>query len=96
MSSAVTGSPALLLPITMRPSRSRMSVQIRSQRQDRHDLAAPRRCRNLCSRVKPFSSGPWPIVISRSMRSFVSTTRRHVMRIGIDIQAREAAAFLGR
>ena len=35
------------------------------------------------SRVKPFSSGPSPMVIPRKKRSEVSTTRRHVMVSGL-------------
>ena len=34
------------------------------------------------TRVMPFSSGPWPMVIWRSMRSLVSITRRQVMLSG--------------
>ena len=48
------------------------------------------------TRVTPFSSGPWPMVIWRSMRSLVSSTRRQVMLSRIDIQAREAAALFRR
>ena len=50
---------------------------------------------NPVTRVTPFSSGPWPIVIWRSMRSFVSVTRRHVMRVRIDIEPRESARSSG-
>ena len=46
-------------------------------------------------RVRPFSSGPRPISISRRKRSLVSITRRQVMDAGSISSRAEADAFLG-
>jgi hypothetical protein len=46
-------------------------------------------------RVRPFSSGPSPISISRRKRSLVSTTRRQVMLSCVDVQAGKAARSSG-
>ena len=94
ISSAVTASPARLVPITIAPSRSRMSARlVVSARIAMISLATE--MSYPVTRVKPFSSGPWPIVIWRSMRSFVSVTRRQVMLSGSISKTRETAALLG-
>ncbi len=80
-SSAVTGSPARLLPITIRPSRSRMSPN-EVARASTAMISLATAMSNPVTRSAPFSSGPCPIVICRSIRSLVSTTLRHVMLSG--------------
>mmetsp|Transcript_4788 Transcript_4788/g.16492 ORF Transcript_4788/g.16492 Transcript_4788/m.16492 type:complete len:219 (+) Transcript_4788:2884-3540(+) len=80
-SSAVMGSSALDVPTTMLPSRSRMS---------RSDVVSASTAMiseatvmsNPVWRVYPFSAAPSPTVSVRRKRSFVSTTRRHVILSG--------------
>ena len=81
MSSAVTGSPSPVAPTTMAPMRRRMSARsVVRARIAMISLATV--MSNPVVRVNPNSSGPCPTVISRSTRSLVSITRRHVMVSG--------------
>mmetsp|Transcript_165 Transcript_165/g.340 ORF Transcript_165/g.340 Transcript_165/m.340 type:complete len:223 (+) Transcript_165:922-1590(+) len=76
-SSAVTGSPALLDPTTMRPRRSRISaMEVVRARMAMISLATV--MSNCVLRVWPFSREPSPTVIERRNRSLVSITRFHV------------------
>ncbi|KAJ0557753.1 hypothetical protein HanIR_Chr07g0328741 [Helianthus annuus] len=80
-SSAVMGSPLLLLPITIFPRRSLMS--------DNDVVSAKTAIISLATDISkpvsltiPFSSGPWPTVIFRKKRSLTSMTRLQVMLSG--------------
>ena len=80
-SSAVTASPDLLMPITILPKRSRISFKLVVKARiaiisEATVISKP------VSRVKPFSSGPSPMVIPRKNRSEVSITRRQVIVAG--------------
>mmetsp|Transcript_71767 Transcript_71767/g.226743 ORF Transcript_71767/g.226743 Transcript_71767/m.226743 type:complete len:213 (-) Transcript_71767:643-1281(-) len=75
-SSASMGSPALEMPTTMRPRRSRMSRSevVRASTamiSDATVMSKP------VSRVMPFSVAFCPMVILRRKRSLVSSPRRH-------------------
>mmetsp|Transcript_2904 Transcript_2904/g.6238 ORF Transcript_2904/g.6238 Transcript_2904/m.6238 type:complete len:205 (+) Transcript_2904:955-1569(+) len=78
-SSHVTGSPDLLGPTTIFPRRSSMSASdvVMANTAMISDATV---MSNPVLRVRPFSVAASPTVISRKKRSFMSTTRRHVMR----------------
>mmetsp|Transcript_46810 Transcript_46810/g.87183 ORF Transcript_46810/g.87183 Transcript_46810/m.87183 type:complete len:220 (-) Transcript_46810:469-1128(-) len=80
-SSAVTGSPALLVPTTMRPRRSRMSLR-EVARASTAMISLATAMSNPVSLDRPFSATPWPTVMLRRYRSLVSTTRLHVIFSG--------------
>ncbi|MPN11398.1 hypothetical protein SDC9_158699 [bioreactor metagenome] len=80
-SSAVTASPARLMPMTILPSRSRISLRLvvsarMAMISEATVISKP------VSLVKPFSSGPLPISTPRKKRSEVSITRRQVIVSG--------------
>mmetsp|Transcript_3120 Transcript_3120/g.9608 ORF Transcript_3120/g.9608 Transcript_3120/m.9608 type:complete len:345 (-) Transcript_3120:385-1419(-) len=80
-SSAVTGAPARELPMTMRPSRRRMSARsVDSASTAMISLATV--MSKPVRRSRPFSDAACPTVISRKKRSHVSTTRRQVIVSG--------------
>ena len=81
-SSAVTGSPCLFERHHHAAQPLAHVVEAGRQRQDRHDLAGDRDVKAGLAASRPFSCGPSPIVISRSMRSLMSTTRRQVIVAG--------------
>ena len=90
-SSAVTGSPRVFVPNTMRPSRSRISARlVVSARMAMISLATV--MSKPVSRTKPFSSGPRPTLIWRNMRSFTSITRFQVREAG-SMSSRNRARF---
>mmetsp|Transcript_15187 Transcript_15187/g.37831 ORF Transcript_15187/g.37831 Transcript_15187/m.37831 type:complete len:484 (-) Transcript_15187:508-1959(-) len=80
-SSAVTGSPALELPMTMRPRRSRMSARSLDSASTAM-ISDDTVMSNPVARVWSRSSAPCPVVMPRRKRSLVSTTRRQVMDAG--------------
>mmetsp|Transcript_5714 Transcript_5714/g.16333 ORF Transcript_5714/g.16333 Transcript_5714/m.16333 type:complete len:234 (-) Transcript_5714:819-1520(-) len=80
-SSAVTGSPPLEVPMTMLPSRVRMSGRLVASASTAMISLATAMSKPV-SRVMPFSVGDCPTVMTRRKRSFVSSTRRHVMASG--------------
>ncbi|WVY94544.1 hypothetical protein V8G54_033632 [Vigna mungo] len=80
-SSAVTGSPLLLFPITIFPSRSLISAKdVVSAKTAIISLATE--ISNAVSLTIPFSSGPCPIVIFLKNRSLMSITLLHVIEFG--------------
>ena len=94
-SSAVIGSPARLVPMTMRPRRSRMSREARGERENRHDLAGDRDVEAGDARQALFL-GP---LADGDLAQHAVVGIDHAApgdAVGIDIQTREAAALLGR
>mmetsp|Transcript_24644 Transcript_24644/g.66405 ORF Transcript_24644/g.66405 Transcript_24644/m.66405 type:complete len:201 (+) Transcript_24644:1052-1654(+) len=83
MSSAVTGAPALLRPMTMLPSLSLISPSdvVRASTAIISDATAISKPVSRVAGVTPLSCslGPSPTLIRRSIRSHVSSTRFHVM-----------------
>ena len=80
-SSAVIASPDLLAATTILPKRSRMSARsVVSAKIAMTSLATV--ISKPVSRVNPISAGPCPIVILRSMRSLMSTTRFQFRALG--------------
>ena len=80
-SSAVTASPARLVPMTIRPRRSRMSARpvVKARMamiSEATVMSKP------VSRTMPFSSGPSPILTTRRKRSLMSRTRFQVRLAG--------------
>lgn len=78
MSYAVIASPWRLRATSISPNRRRMS----SRSLDRAKIAITYEATEMSKpvrRVMPFSALPWPMVISRNMRSFTSVTRFHEM-----------------
>ena len=77
----MTGSPVLLWPTTMRPSRALRSLRSVARPMIAiTSLAAV--MSNPVSRDTPFFSPPRPTWMCRSARSFMSTTRRQEIRSG--------------